>query len=92
MANRSFYEKVVPDFGDPGQRTTTNPGFVLEVVERDGGVGIGLSTLDRSGFRMCHINADEAEEVVRALQEAIRLVRDKNAHSGNSWPPRVRPT
>lgn len=92
MANNWYYDRIVPDFTGPDNWTGKNPGFRMEVVERDAGVGIGLhlisyhertrdefngTNLEEVGFRMAFMNPDEAEEVVRALQEAIKRARMK---------------
>jgi hypothetical protein len=78
MANNEFYSKIVPDFRNPDQTAVKSPGLHLQIVERDVGIGIGLSPIDAHPTeRMAFVNIGEAEEIVGALQAAIRLARQK---------------
>ena len=82
MSSTPFYASIIPDCRDPEQATTVRPGLCLEVVEQDGGIGIGLSPINAatsvpSEMRMGIMNVAEAEAVIAALQQAVSLVKQK---------------
>lgn len=76
MGSHFEYEKTVPNF--TGGRELT-----LTVVERDGGIGIGLTLIgeDNADQRMCFIDPAEGERVVRALNAVIARAKAKEPRS-----------
>jgi hypothetical protein len=68
MSNYEAYSKVVRNF-------TGGSELTLEVVERDGGIGIGLASSDDR--RMSFLDVTEAEAVINGIRDAIKRARAK---------------
>ena len=77
-----FYSRVAPDYGDLDNITGTRPGHLLEVLEKDGGVGISLYADDQGtgSYYAVYLNVKEAEELLDGLRQAIDRARPKQAN------------
>ena len=85
-----FYSKWLPDFSDLDNRSDRAPGYCVYIREDDGGVGLEIMHPSESqtigtGFAV-FLNVDEAEEMLRGLQEAIGWARSK----GGQHRPRAK--
>ena len=88
----NFYDKHLPDYGDLDNATQNHPGFTFGIRENDAGVGIYMGPVaddfDGNSYYRAFLNPEEAEELVAALQEAIRRARSQQRGPGH--PRRVR--
>ncbi len=80
----NMYDKLLPDYGDPDNKTGTAPGYRVYVLENDGGVSIQMLEANKDLVSdMGHavfMNVEEARELVGALQNAIDRAAPKNAN------------
>lgn len=93
----NFYSRIHADYEDLDNDSGRRPGFLFEIKENDGGVGIclypgGELTTDEPeiGRAQVFMTAAEARDLMTALQEAIERAEFKNRDSGRSHPPRSR--
>ncbi|MGD1046913.1 MAG: hypothetical protein ABR936_16535 [Bacteroidota bacterium] len=77
-----FYSKHLPDYGDLDNSTGTCPGYLFLIRENDGGIGISMGPINEDPDGDTHygafLNLEEAKELVRGFQEAIRRAEPKN--------------
>lgn len=85
----NFYSEIAPDYEDGDNTTGTRPGYLVEVVENDGGVGLSISLIkgdprlngDRGvEYRGIFLHVDDAQELLNGLRNAIERARPKNAN------------
>ena len=80
-----FYDKHVPDGGDPANKTGTAPGFRFCVCEQDAAIGIEMDKIEESRSATINpkthysalINIKEAKELLAGLQQAIDRAASK---------------
>jgi hypothetical protein len=79
----NFFRKVFPDYeGTTPQR----PGFEVNVVEQDGGVGLSLDpqpglNAEGVGRAQVFMTTEQAHELVQALIEAIDRAETKQTQA-----------
>ncbi len=87
----NFYCKVVVDYSDCDNRTKNRPGYNVNVVENDGGVGLSIDLIEGDtrfkkdsweNFRGVFFDVKDAEELIQCLREAINRAKPKNADHG----------
>jgi hypothetical protein len=86
-----FYSKVAVDYSDGDNATGTRPGYLVEVVENDGGVGVSMSLIEgdarfmkgsSDGYRGVFLHVEDARELISCLQQAVERAALKKANHG----------
>ena len=76
-----FYDKILRDYSDLENRTNIHPGFLVHIVENDGGVGLCIcpanSDIDSEDAYYVFMDPKETEELIKSLTEAYSIARNK---------------
>lgn len=87
----NFYSRIAPDYGDLDDKSGGCPGYLVDVRENDGGVGVSLSAGPPAwkDSRGVFLTPAEGEQLVDALRQAIKRSRSKSTGL-RGHPSRVR--
>lgn len=97
----NFYSRIHADYEDLDNGTGDRPGFLFEIKEQDGGVGICLYpagdplskklpkalTDEGVGRAQVFMTGAEARELLAGLEEAIERAESKVSNSGGKGHP-----
>ena len=79
-----IYSKLLPALGDLDNRTGTEPGYRVFVMEIDGGIALELVHANEdpatSKGSSVFLNVEEAQELLQGLKNAIDRAEPKNAN------------
>ena len=79
-----MYGKLLPDYGDLDNKTKTASGYRVYIIENDGGISLQMihanddpiTSVGSSVF----MNIDEARELIKGLEKAIKQAKPKKAN------------
>jgi hypothetical protein len=77
MSSQITYEETLSDYRAAVSSTATYPDFELTILENDGGVYFRLTApnpkRDPDGPILVAISPEQAQQIIKALQDAIKL-------------------
>lgn len=78
-----FYDRVLRDYTDTENRTNSRPGYIVHIVENDGGVGLCLcpatAGIDSELAYYVFMSPDEADELIKSLEKANSIAHYKSS-------------
>lgn len=88
----NFFRQAFPDYRDLKNSTGVQPGFEVNVVEQDGGVGLSMSSLPGAageglGRAQVFMTTEQTHALLQGLVEAVDRAETKHfARTRSKYP------